>query len=86
MPILLRDYETKSQLNLKVVGVWQYTTHPSTDVWCCAYAIDDDPIQLWVPGDPVPAEFVRRIDAGLPGAPTVIAAPPSAARFSPASS
>ena len=26
---------------------------------CCAYAVDDEPVQLWTPGDPVPAVFVE---------------------------
>ena len=59
MPILLRDYETRSQLLLKAVGSWKYSTHASTDVWCCAYAVDDGPIQLWIPGDPVPPAFIE---------------------------
>ena len=28
-------------------------------MWCCAFAVDDEPIKLWVPGDPVPAEFIE---------------------------
>jgi DNA polymerase len=59
MPILLRDYETRSQLLLKAVGSWKYSTHVSTDVWCCAYAVDDGPIELWIPGDPVPPAFIE---------------------------
>jgi DNA polymerase len=55
MPILIRDYETRSTLDLGKVGAWQYATH--ADVWCCAYAVDDGPIKLWVPGDPPPEEF-----------------------------
>jgi DNA polymerase len=58
MPILFRDYETRSTLDLKRVGAWKYATHSTTDVWCCAYAVDDGPVQLWVPGNPVPPEFV----------------------------
>src|ERR1700730_11041999 len=45
----LRDYESRGILNLKNVGAWRYATHPSTDVLCCAYAVDDGPVQLWVP-------------------------------------
>src|SRR5262249_29161619 len=37
---------------------WKCAADPSTDVWCCAYAVDDGPVQLWVAGDPVPPEFV----------------------------
>jgi DNA polymerase len=59
MPILFRDYETRGALDLRDVGAWRYSTNASTDVWCCAYAVDDGEIQLWVPGDPVPAAFTE---------------------------
>jgi DNA polymerase len=59
MPVLFRDFETRSALNLKRVGSHKYAAHPSTDVWCCAYAVDDGPVSIWVPGDPVPPEFVE---------------------------
>jgi DNA polymerase len=58
MPILIRDYETRSQLNLKF-GAWRYSQHPSTAIWCCGYAVDDGPVELWLPGDPVPAAFIE---------------------------
>jgi hypothetical protein len=56
---LYRDYETRSILELKKVGGWAYAAHPSTDVWCCAYAVDDGPIELWTPGQPVPEAFIE---------------------------
>lgn len=59
MPILFRDYETRSTLDLREVGAWRYACDPSTDVWCCAFAADDGPVKLWVPGDPTPAEFIE---------------------------
>jgi DNA polymerase len=59
MPILLRDYESRSRLLLKAVGAWRYSQHVSTDVLCCAYAIDEGPIELWVPGDPIPPAFIE---------------------------
>jgi DNA polymerase len=59
VPILFRDYETRSTIDLRDVGAWKYSMHCSTDVWCCAFAVDDGPIKLWVPGDPTPAEFVE---------------------------
>jgi DNA polymerase len=57
--ILHRDYETRSRVILKLVGAHQYAADPSTEVLCCAYAIDDAPVQLWRPGDPVPPEFIE---------------------------
>jgi DNA polymerase bacteriophage-type len=57
--VLHRDYETRSQAILKAVGTYKYATDSTTTVLCCAYAIDDEPVQLWTPGDPVPAELVE---------------------------
>jgi len=57
MPILFRDYESRSTLNLKEVGARRYASDPSTDVWCIAYAVDDNPVQTWLPGQPIPEEF-----------------------------
>jgi DNA polymerase len=57
--ILRRDVETKSTLDLREVGAWQYAIHPSTDIWCYAYAVDDEPVKLWVPGEPVPPEVIE---------------------------
>jgi DNA polymerase len=58
MHVLHRDYETRSQAVLKTVGAQRYAIDPTTEVLCCCYAIDDEPVQLWRPGDPVPTEFV----------------------------
>src|SRR5215475_14584697 len=57
--VLHRDYETRSHAILKTVGTYKYATDPSTEVLCCAYAVDGEPVQLRTPGDPVPAEFVE---------------------------
>src|SRR5262245_41246711 len=59
MPTLYRDYETRSVLELREVGAHVYASHASTDVWCCAYAVDDGEVQLWTPDTPVPDAFVE---------------------------
>lgn len=41
-PTLHCDFETRSELDLKVVGLWNYVRHPSTDAWCVAMAVGDD--------------------------------------------
>jgi DNA polymerase len=56
--VLHRDYETRSQVQLKSVGVHRYAADPSTEVLCAAYAIDDEPVRPWTPGDPIPAEWI----------------------------
>jgi DNA polymerase len=59
MRVLHRDIETRSTLDLQSVGAMVYAEHPSTDVWCVAYAIDNEPVQLWHPGEPVPEPFIE---------------------------
>jgi DNA polymerase len=57
--VMFRDYETRSRLDLRKVGAHKYAAHPSTEVICCAYAVDDGPVQLWIAGDPKPVEIVE---------------------------
>jgi DNA polymerase len=57
--VLHRDYETRGALVLKSVGTHRYAADSSTEILCCAYAVDHEPVQLWIPGDPVPSEFVE---------------------------
>ena len=59
MPTLHRDHETRSQAVLSRVGAHQYARHPTTEVLCCCYAIDDGQIQIWVPGNPIPADIIK---------------------------
>jgi DNA polymerase len=56
--IVFRDIETRSILDLRVVGAWKYTSHPSTEIMVVAFAIDDAPPRLWHPGEPIPSEIV----------------------------
>src|SRR5262245_14242251 len=57
--ILVRDYETRGLLRLNLVGAHRYAADPDTDVLCCAYAVDDDPVQLWTPNDPIPSAVIE---------------------------
>lgn len=52
-----RDYETRSIVDLQKAGAYRYMAHPTTSVWCVSFAIDEQPVGLWVPGQPVPPEF-----------------------------
>ena len=53
--VIHRDVETFGVLDLRVVGAHRYAADFRTDVYCTAYAVDDGPVQLWRPGDPVGA-------------------------------
>jgi hypothetical protein len=57
--VLHRDFETRSRAILKIIGSHEYSADPTTEVLCCAYAVDDEPVQLWTPGDPIPTAFIE---------------------------
>jgi Toprim domain-containing protein len=59
MPVLFRDYETRSTIDLGDVGPSRYACDPTTEVLCLAYAVDDGPIRIWLPGvEPIPKPFI----------------------------
>lgn len=56
MKIIL-DIESRSECDIKKAGAYNYATHPSTEILMIGYKIDDDPVQMWFPGDELPEEF-----------------------------
>ena len=48
------DVETRSKCDLKNKGAVAYAAHPSTEVICMAWAVDDGPINLWKMGEVLP--------------------------------
>lgn len=52
------DLETRSTADLRKVGVFVYAADPTTDVWCACWAVDDGPVEVWLPGEPCPAAIV----------------------------
>jgi DNA polymerase len=59
MPVLFRDVETRSAVDLKATGAHRYAADPTTEVLCIGYAVDDGPADIWIPGQPIPAPFVE---------------------------
>jgi DNA polymerase bacteriophage-type len=57
--VLHRDFETRSRAILRKVGAYKYAADPTTEIVCAAFAVDDQPVQLWLPTDPVPPEFLE---------------------------
>ena len=49
------DFETRSRCNLLTAGSYNYALDASTVPLCLAYAYDDGPVQLWLPGERVPS-------------------------------
>jgi len=45
--VLFLDLETRSELNLRDIDAHTYASHPSTEIMCARWAIDDNPIQHW---------------------------------------
>lgn len=64
MSILSIDFETRSTVDLKKSGVYVYAEHAHTDVWCMAYAFDDDDPSLWVMGEACPGSVRDHIARG----------------------
>jgi DNA polymerase len=52
------DFETRSECDLPARGPYNYSRHPSTQVLCMAYAIDDGEVELWTPDQPFPREIL----------------------------
>ena len=57
------DFETKSFADLKRVGTWAYSEHPTTEVICLCYAIDNGEVRDWVSG-PIPDDLSWAIRGG----------------------
>ena len=53
------DFEACSEIDLKLVGAWEWTKHPSTQVICAAFCIDNGPIMAWRPGALGPEQMLR---------------------------
>lgn len=62
--ILHLDLETRSDLDLRKVGLAVYARGKNTDIVCAAFAFDDDVPDLWYPGQTVPPKIIDFIEAG----------------------
>ena len=40
------DFETRSEVDIRKVGGWVYCNHPTTEVLCLAFAVDDGEVQI----------------------------------------
>lgn len=58
------DWETRSVADLREVGLRNYATHATTDIWCAAYSFDESEPLIWLPGEPCPAAITRHVAAG----------------------
>jgi DNA polymerase len=58
------DFETFSECDLTEAGAYVYAAHPSTEILCMGWAIGEEPVQLWLPGQPFPAALAAHILIG----------------------
>ncbi|MGN7613063.1 DNA polymerase [Magnetococcales bacterium HHB-1] len=65
MKVIHIDFETRSTMDLRKVGVHRYASHQSTDIWCAAFAVDDENILVWKPGDHCPDQIKTAINEGV---------------------
>jgi DNA polymerase len=49
MRLLTIDYETFSEADLPKVGATAYAQHPSTEIICLYWKLDDGPLNCWLP-------------------------------------
>lgn len=73
MTLLHLDFETRSTLDLKKVGLDNYAKHPTTDVWCTGFALDDESIGLWTPTRDISNLYVQQFMAEVLNGRTVVA-------------
>ena len=58
------DFETYSESDIRSAGAWAYADHPSTEVLCLAWAVNDEPPELWTPGCTAPTKLFGLIERG----------------------
>lgn len=58
------DFETYSECDIKTAGGYNYAAHPSTEVICMAWAIDDEDPSLWTPDQEFPEKLFDAIYDG----------------------
>lgn len=58
---LTLDIETFSRQDLKKGGMAKYAEHESTDILCACWAVDDGPVNAWVPSADV--AFIKDLQA-----------------------
>ena len=61
MPVVHGDFETRSVLDLKKVGIARYVEHPTTGIWLLRFRFDSGPVSAWAPGDPDPEDLLKHV-------------------------
>jgi DNA polymerase len=64
--VLHLDFETRSPVDLRRLGHDCYFADERTRVLCMAYAMEEGPVALWLPGQPFPELVLKHIRKGWP--------------------
>ncbi len=62
--MIVLDFETRSTCDLRKCGSSVYAGHESTEILCLAWSRRNPSPELWVPGEPMPADLRDAIEAG----------------------
>lgn len=60
------DFETRSPLEINGVGSWRYAREPRTEIICLAWAVGDDPVEVWTPEELFPIALLHALAFGGP--------------------
>ena len=58
------DFETRSGVDLRKRGVYNYMASPTTQPLMASYSIDGAPVKRWRPDQPCPPDIVAHVEAG----------------------
>lgn len=58
------DFETRSLVNLKKSTVDVYADSPTTEALCMSWGFNEDSVEIWVQGEPLPAKVREHVEAG----------------------
>lgn len=58
------DFESQSECDLPARGAYNYARHPSTRILCMAWALDDEPVQIWTPNQTFPKDVSNAVTRG----------------------
>lgn len=61
---LTLDFESRSEADLKVVGAWMYSIHPTTDAMCLSWRCSNGETGMWAMGEDVPISLFELMHAG----------------------
>ena len=58
------DFETRCEIDIREVGAWVYSEHPSCKILLMSWCIDGGPINPWRYGEPIPKGILRALKKG----------------------